>query len=109
MTYQLKSLPKFEKQFKKLHPKEQTRLREELAELKTDPTLGERKKGVLSSIRVHKFKIHHQLYLLAYEAVEKEKVIYLYAVATHENFYEALERSTSPRQNRPGAIGLPRC
>ncbi len=90
--YQIKILPKFERQFNKFYPKEQIIIREEIKKIRDNPTIGELKKGVLSDVRVHKFKIHTQLYLLAYEQDGKHKIIYLYAIATHENFYTALQR-----------------
>lgn len=90
--YQLKALPKFERQFKKFYSKEQNIIRIEIRRIQNDPTLGELKKSALANVRVHKFKIHHQLYLLAYEQDSKEKTVYLYAIATHENFYTALQR-----------------
>lgn len=90
--YQLKSLPKFERRYKKFYPKQQKIVRRELLKAKTNPTIGELKKGSLSNIRVHKFKLHHQLYLLAYEQDNKNKIVYLYAIGTHEKFYEALKR-----------------
>ena len=90
--YQLKSLPKFERQYKKFYLKQQGIIRQELIKVKADTTIGELKKGSLSDIRVHKFKIHHQLYLLAYEQDSRGKIVYLYAIGTHEKFYEALKR-----------------
>jgi mRNA-degrading endonuclease RelE of RelBE toxin-antitoxin system len=81
--YQVKSLPKFDRQFKKFYPKEKDLIRAEIKKIARDPLIGEPKKGVLSDIRVYKFKIHHQLYLLAYEQDKKRKVIYLYATGTH--------------------------
>ena len=87
-----KALPKFEKQFKKFHAKEQNAVCNDLKRILADPALGELKKGALAGVRVHKFKIHNQLYLVAYEPALKEKTIYLYALGTHENFYKALER-----------------
>jgi mRNA-degrading endonuclease RelE of RelBE toxin-antitoxin system len=90
--YQLKDLPKFERQYKKFYPKEQELIRKELRKIRANPLIGELKKGSLSTVRVHKFKIHHQLYLLAYEQGSKEKIIYLYAIGTHESFYEGLKR-----------------
>jgi mRNA-degrading endonuclease RelE of RelBE toxin-antitoxin system len=93
--YLFKELPKFGKAFKNFYPKQRDVIIEELKKIQKDPSMGERKKGVLSHIRVHKFKIHHQLYLLAYEPVDKDKTIYLYAIATHENFYKTLQRYTS--------------
>ncbi|MBU0952166.1 MAG: type II toxin-antitoxin system RelE/ParE family toxin [Elusimicrobia bacterium] len=90
--YQLKSLPKFDKQFKKFYSKEQDLIRTEIKKIKDDPDIGDLKKGVLANIRVHKFKIHAQLYLLAYELEVKTKTIYLYAIDTHENYYSTLSR-----------------
>jgi len=90
--YQLTSLPKFDKQFKRFYPKEQELIRTEIKKILNDPTIGEQKRGVLASIRVHKFKIHNQLYLLAYDFEAKTKTIILYAIATHENYYSALSR-----------------
>ena len=90
--YQLKSLPKFDRQYKKFYSKQQEIICQELIKVKTNPTIGELKKGSLSNIRVHKFKIHHQLYLLAYEQDSKNRIVYLYAIGTHEKFYEALKR-----------------
>lgn len=90
--FRFKALPKFEKQFKKFYAKEQSAVRTELKRILADPALGELKKGALTGGSVHKFKVHNQLYLVAYEPVIKEKTIYLYAIGTHENFYKALER-----------------
>jgi len=89
---QLKSLPKFDRQYKKFYAKEQSLIRSEIKKISQDTAIGEIKTGSLSNIRVHKFKIHHQLYLLAYEVSVKEKTLYLYAIATHENFYDTLKR-----------------
>lgn len=89
---QFKALPKFLREFKKLYPREQEIFRIELAKIRANPAIGELKKGALSRVRVHKFKMVHQLYLLAYELDPKRKFIYLYALGTHENFYAALQR-----------------
>lgn len=90
--YKAQALPKFQGQFKKFYPKEQDLIQEEIKKILSNPSIGEKKKGPLTNVQVHKFKIHHQLYLLAYEVDAKTKTIYLYAIATHENFYEALRR-----------------
>lgn len=92
MTYQLKSVPLFEKQYKKYFPKEKEIIRREIKKIKLNPSAGKFKKGSLKNARVHKFKIHRQLHLLAYELDKKSKTIYLYAIATHENYYTALQR-----------------
>ncbi|MEK6544811.1 MAG: type II toxin-antitoxin system RelE/ParE family toxin [Elusimicrobiota bacterium] len=90
--YKAFSLPKFESQLKKLHAKEQFVVGAEIKRILADPTIGEMKRGPLKGIHVHKFKVHHQLYLLAYEMDAKSRSVYLYALASHENFYKALER-----------------
>ena len=90
--YQLKTLPKFERHFKRFYPKEQNIIREEIRKIRGNPAIGALKKGALSNVRVYKFKVRNQLYLLAYEQDSGRKIIYLYAIATHENFYSALQR-----------------
>ena len=92
MTYSFQALPKFQREFKKLFQKQQEMIREELKKIQKNPFIGDRKKGALSTVMVHKFNAQHQLYLLAYRVVEKKKEIYLYAVATHENFYKELQK-----------------
>jgi len=92
MTCQLKAVPLFERQFKKFYPREQGVIRQEIKRIKSNPAIGEVKKGALAHVRVHKFRIHKQKYLLAYELTGKERTIYLYAIATHENYYTALQR-----------------
>ena len=56
------------------------------------PTLGERKKGDLSDLRVHKFRSQCQLYLLGYTVDDGVMLIYLEAIGSHENFYRDLKR-----------------
>jgi len=91
-VYKLKGLPKFRRQFSKFSSKDQEEIRRQIRKITKNPFIGEQKKGPLSGVRVHKWKLKHQLYLLAYEPVKKEKTIYLYAIATHEGFYKALKR-----------------
>ena len=59
------------------------------ATIKNNPSIGEIKKGDLAGFRVHKFKFHHQQYLLAYEIQGNDIVIYM--IGTHENFYRDLK------------------
>jgi len=74
--HKLKSLPKFNKQFKKFSERDQKNIRKEIRKIVQNPLIGKPKKG----------------YLLGYEFVKKEKTIYLYAIAIHEGFYKILER-----------------
>lgn len=57
-----------------------------------DPFLGEQKKGDLSFMRVHKFKMAKQLTLLGYSHEEGTVVLELLALGTHENFYRDAKR-----------------
>ena len=42
-------------------------------------------------MRIHKFGFLGMLYLLPYEVAEVAKLIYIYAVGGHENFYRDLK------------------
>jgi mRNA-degrading endonuclease RelE of RelBE toxin-antitoxin system len=92
MPLSLIALPRFLKQYKKLTPKIQDEINEQINSLITNPQLGEKKTGDLSYMRVHKFKVKTQLYLLAYRVDDKENRLYLYSIDTHENFYRDLKR-----------------
>lgn len=70
----------------------QDKVREEISRILTEPQLGEKKTGDISFIRVHKFKVKTQLYLLAYRVDDMEDKLYLYAIDTHENFYRDLKK-----------------
>ena len=81
----------FSKQLKKL-PTDVLKLVEDEIELViADPEIGEQKKGDLSYLRVHKFKINSQLVLLGYAWKDAELQLYLLSVGPHENFYNALK------------------
>ena len=61
----------------------------------SDPALGEEKRGDLSGVFVHKFKLNKQETLLAYR-LQPDKLapeaLVLLAVGPHENFYAQLKR-----------------
>ena len=61
--------------------------------LTENPTLGEQKKGDLSFLRVHKFKMNKQLTLLGYSIDDGALVLELIALGSHENFYRDTKRS----------------
>ena len=52
----------------------------------------ETKTADLTGVRVHKFRLAGQLYLLAYWVDEAEETITLLALGGHENFYRDLKR-----------------
>lgn len=55
-----------------------------------DPDIGERKKGDLGQLWVHKFRSQGQLYLLGYTREDEVRLVYLEALGPHENFYRDL-------------------
>ena len=83
--------PLFGKQKKKLHVNQINALDKAVSAIVKNPTIGELKKGDLAGVRVYKFDMVHQEYLLAY--VETKKQITLLTIATHENFYKNLKKT----------------
>lgn len=63
-----------------------------VATVAENPDVGERKKGDLGELWVHKFRSQGQLYLLGYTREEAVRLIYLEALGPHENFYRDLKR-----------------
>lgn len=55
-----------------------------------NPKIGELKKGDLKNIRVLKFTFGNQLLLLSYETINK--ILFLYSIGSHENFYKKLKQ-----------------
>ena len=81
---------RFKNVYKKSNAKEQCLIKEEIKKIRENPYIGEQKIGNLKGVYVHKFKIHHQLYLLGY-MVSKEAITLL-SLGTHENFYKKIIR-----------------
>ena len=77
----------FKKAVKKLHKNQKADLDNAVRELMEDPLLGEPKKGDLSFMRVHKFKMVKQLTLLGYSYEDGTVVLELITLGSHENFY----------------------
>ena len=86
--------PSFKKAVKKLKPNQKKYLDNAIKELISKPTLGEQKKGALSFLRVHKFKMSKQLTLLEYSFNDGTLTLELMALGSHENFYRDIKRST---------------
>lgn len=84
--------PTFKRKFKKLSPTQKQSVKDNVLKISKDPSIGVIKKGDLSDIRVHKFKILGQEYLLAYSVDKQKQRIILLALGTHENFYRDLKR-----------------
>ena len=83
--------PAFERASKKLHANAKQDLDKAVKELMLNPLAGEMKKGDLNGISVYKFKMVHQLTLLAYVYSESDKSLALLALGSHENFYRDLK------------------
>lgn len=84
--------PTFKKTVKKLKANQKKDLDAAVKDLMADPTLGEQKKGDLSFLRVHKFKMNKQLTLLGYSFDDGALVLELMALGSHENFYRDIKR-----------------
>jgi hypothetical protein len=87
--------PSFARMAKKLYPPDKAVLDAAVQALAIEPALGEEKRGDLSGVFVHKFKLNKQETLLAYR-LQPDKLspqeLVLLAVGPHENFYAQLKR-----------------
>jgi len=93
VSRQVSQSPFFERKKKRLTKEEIAVLDDEVRRICEAPEIGETKKGDLTGVSVHKFKVRDILFLLAYELDEKE--ILLLALGAHENFYRDLKRYLS--------------
>ena len=80
----------FKRAYKRLHPNQKADVDVAVADIVSDPTIGEAKKGDLAGGFVHKFKCNDQLTLLAYEYDPGNRLLLL--LGSHENFYRDLKR-----------------
>ncbi|WP_252177047.1 type II toxin-antitoxin system RelE/ParE family toxin [Endozoicomonas sp. 4G] len=83
---------RFARAVKKLKPNQKADLDTAIKAIADNPDIGDKKKGVLSHLRVYKFKMTKQLTLLAYYFDDGELVLELISFGSHENFYRNLER-----------------
>ncbi|END5390998.1 type II toxin-antitoxin system RelE/ParE family toxin [Vibrio vulnificus] len=84
---------RFEKQMDKLSEAQCEVVEDEIDKIIENPLLGTLKKGDLSHLRVHKFKMDNQEVLLGYSWVEDKWSLYLLSIGPHENFYSAMKKS----------------
>lgn len=82
--------PLFERKKKRLTKGESNVLDEEIRRISKMPEMGDGKKGDLTGVFVHKFKVREKLFLLAYEFDVNEVI--LLSIGPHENFYRDLKR-----------------
>lgn len=83
---------RFARQYKKLQDNVAADVDAAVLAVQGDPYLGERKKGDLTALYVHKFPSAGQLFLLGYTLDTAIALIYLEAVGPHENFYRDIKR-----------------
>lgn len=83
----------FRKSVKKLPKQHKIILDHEIRKLVQNPEAGERKKGDLDFLRVHKFKFSEQEVLLGYIYEEDEIVLTLLKLGSHENFYRDIRKA----------------
>jgi len=82
--------PAFGKKVKKLMKQEKNDLDNAVLDILNYPAIGDEKRGDLSGVFVHKFKINNQLTLLSYSYTDSE--INLLTFGSHENFYRDLKK-----------------
>jgi mRNA-degrading endonuclease RelE of RelBE toxin-antitoxin system len=84
--------PRFQRAVKKLHKNQKQDLKKAIQAVIDDPFIGEQKKGSLSHLHVHKFKMIGQLTLLAYSYDGDTVTLNFVMFGSHENFYRDLVR-----------------
>lgn len=92
MNLIIKQSNSFKKTVKKLPKQHKVILDEEIRKLAFNPELGERKKGDLDFLRVHKFKLSNQEVLLGYMYEDDEIILTLLKLGVHENFYRDIKK-----------------
>ena len=65
-------------------------LDQEVQRIAQNPSIGEEKKGDLTGVFVHKFKIETAQYLLAYRKIDPD--LELVMLGPHENYYRDLKQ-----------------
>jgi mRNA-degrading endonuclease RelE of RelBE toxin-antitoxin system len=82
----------FRRRVKKLHAAEKSALDKAVRKIVKSPDLGDLKTGDLAGVRIFKFKVKAQQYLLAYTHDGELMLLTLLAIGAHENFYRDLSR-----------------
>jgi mRNA interferase RelE/StbE len=85
--YQSKS---FAQKVKRMRKQEKEILDQEVQRIAQNPSIGEEKKGDLTGVFVHKFKIETAQYLLAYRKIRQD--LELVMIGPHENYYRDLKQ-----------------
>ena len=92
MTWGIRQTRRFARTYKKLQDNVVIEVDAAIEVVADNPDIGEKKRGDLSELWVHKFRCLGQLYLLGYSRDDGVRLVYLEAVGPHENFYRDLKR-----------------
>ena len=92
MSWKVEQTRRFARTYKKLHDNIVSDVDEAVSAVAENPDIGEKKKGDLMDLWVHKFRSNGQLWLLGYSRDDGIRMVYLEAVGSHENFYRDLKR-----------------
>ena len=92
MSYAVVQTRRFARQYKKLHDIVATDVDDAVELIARKASIGERKKGDLADLFVHKFHSQGQLYLLGYILDDGVQLAYLEAIGPHEYFYRDQKR-----------------
>ncbi len=82
----------FKKAYKKLQKNQLIDANIAINAIIENPQIGIQKKGDLVYVRVHKFKMLHQLTLIAYTIDDNKITLTFISLASHANFYKNLKR-----------------
>jgi len=73
-----------------LYKKQIKILDKEISKIVKNPEAGQEKRGAIKGVRIYKFHIEKQIFLLAYEL--EADVLKLIMVGSHENYYRNLTK-----------------
>jgi len=93
----IRAVPRFLKSKRRLPEPVQVETDAQVKAILDDPFIGEPKVGALRGVRVVKFKVGPQQYLLAYRFFSRPNVVEVIDVGPHENFYRGLQRYLDAR------------
>ncbi len=79
----------FKNKIKRFKRQEKELLDNQIRIIFNNPAIGDKKKGELRDIYVHKFKIKNTQYLLSYRF--NDEVLELIMIGPHENYYRNLK------------------
>ncbi len=86
----------FAKRVKRFRKQEKQVLDHQIRAILDNPEVGQKKRGELRGVFVHKFKIHTTQYLLAYR-IKDNDTLELIMIGPHGNYYRDLEKYTKDR------------